>query len=101
MAIGDIIDCKHCGSQFAKTARGQLMCPTCAAATRGLKAREKSESKKDTTPVKNRYSLSVKDYSLSEMERAARANGMTYRLTDAGMDRLGKMLGITIREEGD
>ena len=34
--------------------------------------------KKDTTPVKNRYSFSTKDYSLSEMERAARANGVTY-----------------------
>ena len=78
MAVGDIVNCKHCGMQFARTGPRQSICPECALKVRGLKAQEKSENKKDTMPVKNRYSFSLKDYSLSEMERAARANGMTY-----------------------
>lgn len=78
MAVGDIVNCKHCGKQFVRTSPRQSICPVCAARCRGLKAQEKSEKKKDTTPVKSRYSFSAKDFSLSEMERAARANGMTY-----------------------
>ena len=78
MAIGDIVNCKHCGKQFVRNSPRQSICPECALKTRGLKAQETSENKKDTTPVKNRYSFSTKDYSLSEMERAARANHMTY-----------------------
>ena len=78
MAVGDIVSCKHCGKQFVKTGLRQLVCPECAARCRGLKAQEKAENKKETTLVQNRYSLSTKDYSISEMERAARLNGMTY-----------------------
>ncbi|MBQ3257843.1 MAG: hypothetical protein IJA67_10595 [Oscillospiraceae bacterium] len=78
MAVGDIVNCKHCGKQFVRTKFRQVICPECALKNRGLKAQEKSENKKDTTQVPNRYSLSLKDYSLSEMERAARANHMTY-----------------------
>ncbi len=78
MAIGDIVNCRTCGKQFVRTKFRQVICPECDAKSRGRKAQEKSENKKDTTQVSNRYSLSLKDYSLSEMERAARTNGMTY-----------------------
>ena len=78
MAVGDIVNCKHCGKQFVRTKPRQIGCPECMAKSRGLRAQETAEKKKDTTPVKSRYSFSTKDFSLSEMERAARANGMTY-----------------------
>ncbi|MBR4077550.1 MAG: hypothetical protein IKK17_02985 [Oscillospiraceae bacterium] len=78
MAIGDIVNCKHCGKQFVRVKFRQVVCPECEAKSRGRIAQTKDENKKETTSVKNRYSFSVKDYSLSEMERAARANGMTY-----------------------
>lgn len=78
MAVGDIINCKHCGKQTVRTTPRQQICPECAARCRGLKAQETAEKKKDTTSVKSRYSFSTKDFSLSEMERAARANDMSY-----------------------
>lgn len=78
MAVGDIVSCRTCGKQFVRTKPRQLICPECAAKSRGQKAQEKAENKKDTTPVKSRYSFSTKGFSLSEMERAARANNMTY-----------------------
>lgn len=77
--LGELFICAMCKRAVRRTSGNQVVCPICAPERARQKAAEADQRKKQKKQeADNRKAENKTQYTLAEMERAARENGMTY-----------------------